>query len=131
MKLRPVKRAVAQPTPEAPTEKKPRKKSENTLPSDEYKPIYPPMRFLVSDKPSYKDPAKRVKHYLEVSVKRANDEEALPMCYIGTYQESDFYTGYLKGKTTSLPVSEIASLVEVLSDLEDQCERDGLMGEYE
>lgn len=131
MRLRPVKRAVAQPTPEPPKERPRRKKSDNTLPSDKYTPIFPPVRFKVSDKPSYKDPTKSVKHYLEVSVKRADDEEALPMCYIGTYQESDFYTGYLKGKTVCLPINELSSLIEVLSDLEEQCNRENLMDEYE
>lgn len=130
MKLRPTKRALSVPK-EEPTPKTRRKKSENTLPSDEYKPIYPPVRFLVSDKPSHKDETKRVKHYLEVSVKRTNDEVALPMCYISTYQESDFYTGYLKGKNISLPVTEIASLIETLSEVEEQCDKDGLMKEYE
>lgn len=128
MKLRPVKRNV--PPPEPP-KKKERKKSQNTLPSDEYKPIYEPFRFLVSDRPSHKDPDSRVKHYLEVKVIRTNDEEGLPVCHVSTYQESEFYTGYLKGKSITLPVTEIASLVEALSDVEDQCERDGLMEEYE
>lgn len=129
MKLRPVKRKVEAPPP-APAPKE-RRKSKNTLPPDEYKPIYEPIRFLVSDKPSNKDPEKRVKHSLEVKVIRANDSEGLPMCQVSTYQESDFYTGYLKGKSITLPVTEIAALVDVLSDLEDQCERDGLMKEFE
>lgn len=129
MKLRPVKRKVEAPPP-APAPKE-RKKSKSTLPPDEYKPIYEPIRFLVSDKPSNKDPEKRVKHSLEVKVIRANDSEGLPMCQVSTYQESDFYTGYLKGKSITLPVTEIAALVDVLSDLEDQCERDGLMKEFE
>lgn len=129
MKLKPVKRNLP-PVPATP-EKKERKKTQNTLPSDEYKPMYEPVRFLVSDKPSHKDPDTRVKHYLEVKVIRSNDEEGLPMCQISTYQESDFYTGYLKGKSITLPVSEIASLTDTLGDIEDQCERDGLMKEFE
>lgn len=128
MKLRPVKRKVEAPPPPPP--KKERKKSKNTLPSDEYKPIYEPIRFLVSDKASNKDPEKRVKHYLEVKIVRSNDEFGLPMCQISTYQESEFYTGYLKGKSITLPVSEIATLTETLSDLEDQCARDGLTEEF-
>lgn len=130
MKLRPVKRNVPPPAPAVPP-KKERKKNNNTLPLDEYKPIYEPFRFLVSDRPSRRDPESRVKHYLEIKVIRINDEEGLPVCQVSTYQESNFYTGYLKGKSITLPVSQLATLVEALSDAEDQCERDGLMEEYE
>lgn len=130
MKLRPAKRTVTPVQPPEEPKKTPRKKSENTLPTDTYKPLYEPFRFLVSDKPSHKDPEQRVKYYLEVSVKRSDDELGLPMCYISTYQESPFYTGYLKGKNICLPITEIASLVEVLSDTEDQCARDNLMDEF-
>ena len=130
MKLKPVKRNVPTPPPAEP-KKKERKKSKNTLPSDEYKPLFEPYRFLVSDKPSHKDPTKGVKHYLEVKAVRSNDDEGLPMCQVSTYQEAEFYTGYLKGKSITLPITEIASLVEALSDLENQCEDAGLMKEFE
>lgn len=132
MKLKPVKRHLPPPPPEPPKEKKERKKSQKkSLASDEYQPLFPPYRFLVSDKPSHKDPAVSVKHYLEIKAIRANDDEGLPVCQVSTYQEAEFYTGYLKGKSITLPVTEIASLVEALSDLDNQCEDAGLMKEYE
>jgi len=127
MKLKPVKRKVQVPPPEPP--KQERKKTKNTLPSDEYKPIYEPVRFKVREVPSRKDPDSKVKQYVEVSVKRNDSDNGLPYMWMTLYQESDFYTGYLKGKTVYLPVKEVPTLLEHLEDLLDQCERDGLLGE--
>lgn len=129
MKLKPVKRNLPPPPPVEEKPKKQRKSGKNTLPPDNYQPIVGPFRFLVSDRPSHKDPDSRVKHYLEVSIKRSPDELGLPMCYVSTYQESDFYTGYLKGKSITLPVTEIASLVEYLESVEEQADKLGLLQE--
>lgn len=119
MKLKPVKRKVEAPAPE---EKKPRTKKE-TLPKDEYKPMFEPIRFLVREEPSRKDPTKVVKQYLELSVKRYDDDAAQPYVWCTMYQESEFYTGYLKGKTIYLPLEMLYDLIDNLTELSDECDK--------
>ena len=124
MKLKPVKRKVTAPTPEPVKEEPKRGKStKNTLPSDEYSPMFPPTRFLVREEPSKKDPEKTVKQYLELSVKRYNDDAAQPYVWVQMYQESEFYTGYLKGKTVYLPLENLPDFISNLSDLGEECEK--------
>lgn len=96
-------------------------KQSNKLPSDEYKPLFPPMRFQVREYSTYKDPNKKVKVFLEVSVKRlGEDDDEAPVCvFISMYQESEKYTGYLKGKCTYFPLEEIATVIEYLQDTLD------------
>lgn len=101
-----------------------KKKTENTLPSDEYKPMFPPTRILVREIPNYKEPSKVTKHYLELSVKRfKDDDENAPMVYVQMYQESDFYTGYLKGRTVYIPLEMLYDFIDGLSDLSEECDK--------
>lgn len=130
MKLKPVikkefKQAVQQ--QETPKKTTPaRKKQENTLPPDEYKPMFPPKRLLVKEVPSHKDPTKMVRQYLELSVKRFDDDEAMPHVWVQMYQESEFYTGYLKGKTVYLPLEMLYDLIDGLTDLSEECDKRGI-----
>lgn len=124
MKLRPTKKLVlAEPQEESVPVKQPRKKQENTLPPDVYSPMFKPMRILVKEAPSSKDPTKIVKQYLELSVKRFDDDEAKPFVWVQMYQESEFYTGYLKGKTVYFPLEMLFDVIESLSDLSEECEK--------
>lgn len=127
MKLKPVKK-LQRPEQQVTTPKKeePRKKKENRLPSDEYKPMFPPKRLLVRETPSSKDPSKVVKQYLEISVKRFDDDEALPHVWVQMYQESEFYTGYLKGKTIYLPLEMLYDFIDGLNDLSEECDKRGI-----
>ena len=118
MKLKPKKRVAREEVKVT----EPKTKRENRLPPDEYKPIFPPQRFLVRKEPSLKDESKEVKQYLEVSVKRFNDD-AKPYVWISMYQESELYTGYLKGKTVYLPLSKLYDLVDELNALGDKCDQ--------
>ena len=104
-------------------EKPKKKKQENTLPSDEYRPMFEPMRILVRETHSYKDPTMVVKQYLELSVKRYDDDEALPFVWVQMYQESEFYTGYLKGKTVYLPLEMLYDFIDGLNDISDECDK--------
>lgn len=124
MKLKPVKKL----TPPQQQEETPKKtKKENKLPDDVYKPMFEPIRFIVRETPSHKDPTKMVRQFIELSVKRFNDdEENQPMVYIQMYQESDFYTGYLKGKTVHLPLEMLTDLIDNLSDLSEKCDKLGI-----
>ena len=123
MKLRPVIKKELNKVQETP-KKKNNYKKENKLPPDEYSPMFPPIRFLVRDMPSYKDSTRNIKQYLELSVKRfGEDEENSPSVYIQMYQESDFYTGYLKGKSIHLPLEMLYDLIDNLSDLSEECDR--------
>ena len=126
MKLKPViKKELKKPeTQEQPTSKKlPKKKQENKLPPDGYKPMFDPIRLLVRETPSNKDCSKMVKQYLELSVKRFDDDEAMPYVWVQMYQESEFYTGYLKGKTIYLPLEMLYDLIDGLNDLSEECDK--------
>lgn len=134
MKLRPIKRKVPEVQAEPLVENPSRKKKANKLPPDIYKPMIAPVGFLVRETHNSKDPSKVIKQYIEISVKRLNDLSARPFVWISMYQESDFYTGYLKGKTTYLPLNKLDTLIEYLEDVSNKCadeniEDDGL--EYE
>ena len=126
MKLKPViKKTVTMEQTKKEEPKKQRKSGKNnTLPPDSYKPMFKPTRFLVKETPSKNDPTKIVKQYLELSVKRfGDDEENAPMVYIQMYQGSDFYTGYLKGKTVYLPLEMLYDLIDNLTDLSEECDK--------
>lgn len=122
MKLKPIKRTALKKSVEVQKEPKKREKKENSLPSDEYRPMFPPLRFLIREYPSYKNPEKINKDYLEISVKRFDDDEA-PTCVFATmYRESEAYTGYLKGKTIHFPLNALGDVLENLEDIADRCE---------
>lgn len=122
MKLKPVIRKIELPQEEPP--KKPRKKSENRLPSDEYAPMFDPQKILVRETPSKNNPTKRVKQYIEISVKRfGGDDENAPMVYMQMYQESEMYTGYLKGKTCYFPLEMLYDIKDALDVVDEECEK--------
>ena len=85
--------------------------------------MFKPIRFLVRETRSYKDPAKVVKQYIELSVKRIDDDEAMPMVYMQMYQESEFYTGYLKGKTVHYPLEMLYDVIDNLTELSEECDK--------
>lgn len=120
MKLKPVKRQVETP---APQEEKKQRTSNKSLPRDEYTPMFKPIRLLVREEPSKKDPTKVVKQYLELSVKRYDDDAAQPYVWCTMYQESEFYTGYLKGKTIYLPLEMLYDYIDSLTELSDECDK--------
>ena len=122
MKLKPVIKKELKQSVQT-QDKKPKKKQENKLPPDVYYPMFEPKRILVRETPSSKDPTKVVKQYLEISVKRYDDDEALPFIWVQMYQESDFYTGYLKGKTIYLPLEMLYDFIDSLNDLSEEADR--------
>ena len=99
------------------------KKQESKLPPDVYHPMFEPIRLLVKETPSSKDCTKMVKQYLELSVKRFDDDEAMPFVWVQMYQESEFYTGYLKGKTIYLPLEFLYDFIDSLTDLSEECDK--------
>lgn len=114
MKLKPKKRQSRVEFQEV-KEVKPHKKSENKLPPDEY-PELVQKKILVRQ-------ADNFRQYLEISVKRyENDEENPYMCQITMAQESERYTGRLKGKTIYLPIESVMDLIDTLSEVLDECE---------
>lgn len=124
MKLKPRIKKVDKPQKVEVSKK--RKSNTNTLPKDEYLPMFEPIRFLVKERPSVKDPSKMVRQYFELSVKRFDDDEAEPNVWIQMYQESESYTGYLKGKTVYLPLEMLYDLIDGLSDLSEECHQRGI-----
>ena len=125
MKLKPVIKKELKQSVQT-QDKKPKKKQENKLPPDVYYPMFEPKRILVRETPSNKDATKMVKQYLELSVKRYDDDEALPFVWLQMYQESEFYTGYLKGKTVYLPLEMLYDLIEHLNEIDEECEKRGI-----
>lgn len=125
MKLKPIKKLPqVQPKEEVVPKKETKKKTENKLPPDEYTPMFEPIRLLVRETPSHKDCSKVVKQYLELSVKRYGEDYVnQPMVYVQMYQESDFYTGYLKGKTVYLPLEMLYDFMDSLNDLSEECDK--------
>ena len=123
MKLRPVKRTELKKsvTPQEEQSKK-REKKENKLPPDGYRPMFPPIRFLVREYPSFKNPEKINRDYIEMSVKRFDDDEAPACVFVQMYRESEAYTGYLKGKTVHFPISALGDVLENLESVSDKCE---------
>ena len=130
MRLKPIKKLQKPEQQVEPVKKEQtkRKKQENKLPSDEYKPMFEPIRMLVRETPSNKDCTKMIKQYLELSVKRfKDDDENQPMVYVQMYQESDFYTGYLKGKSIYLPLEMLYDFMDNLNDLSEECDKRGIV----
>lgn len=123
MNLRPVKKASL-PVQEPVKEKKKTKRetNKNKLAPDGYRPMFDPIRILVRETPSHKDPMKKVRQYLECCVKRFDDDEAMPFVWVQMYQESEMYTGYLKGKTVYLPLEMLYDFIDTLNDLSDKAD---------
>lgn len=109
--------------------KKPEKKEKQDKFVDEYKPMFPPIRFLSREFLNSKGDT--VKQYLELTVKRFDDDYALPFLWITMYQESPFYTGYLKGKTVYLPLDNFNDLFSNLDNLKKIAEEKELFGIYD
>ena len=84
--------------------------------------MFPPMRFLVREYPSFKNPEKINRDYIEMSVKRFDDDEAPACVFVQMYRESEAYTGYLKGKTVHFPISALGDVLENLESVSDKCE---------
>ena len=115
MKLKPTIKGMKSLPKAEPQEKKQRKSQANKLPSDEYKPMFEPIRFLVRETHSSKDPTKVIKQYI--------DDEALPFVWLQMYQESEIYTGYLRGKCVYLPLEMLYDLIENLQTVDEECEK--------
>lgn len=127
MKLKPVKRPELKKKVEFDKPKEePRKtggKKANKLPPDGYQPMFPPIRFLVREYPTFKDPTKFNKDYLEISVKRFDDDEAPACVFIQMYRESETYTGYLRGKCNHFPLEALYEVIEKLQEISDECDK--------
>ena len=109
--------------------KKPEKKEKQDKFVDEYKPMFPPIRFLSREFLNSKGDT--IKQYLELTVKRFDDDYALPFLWITMYQESPFYTGYLKGKTIYLPLDNFNDLLSNLDEIKKIAEEKELFGMYD
>lgn len=124
MKLKPIKKLAVQTVEEKPA-KKEQTKTTNKLPKDGYDPMFPPIRFLARETRRWKDNSV-IKQYIEVSVKRFDgdeDDSATPFLWIQMYQESNFYTGYLKGKTCYMPLEMLYELEEHLEEISEECDK--------
>ena len=122
MKLKP-KKLVTKKVVEEVTEtpKKTRKRTPNTLPSDQYRPLLPPKRILVREF-TQKNTTKLGKLYVEVSVRRYGaDDENAPEVYLQMYQESDFYTGYKKGGS-HFPLEMLYDILDILTEVSEECD---------
>lgn len=125
MKLKPTKLAkrtvIPKEEPAKKTETKKANKKDNKLPPDGYTPMFEPTRILIRE--VRKPDGSSIKQYLEVSVKRFDDDEALPFVWCSMYQESPKYTGYLKGKTIYLPLERLYTFIDTLTEVSEECDR--------
>lgn len=127
MILRPTQKGIRNKESMQQEQEAPKKKKGNKLPSDEYKPMFEPIRVLVRETYSQKNPMATVKQYVELSVKRfQGDYENAPMVYMQMYQESEFYTGYLKGKTVYFPLEMLYDMMDRLNDISETCDEKGI-----
>lgn len=101
---------------------KPIKKDRLSNYSDEYTPEFKPLRLLVRECPSQKDPSRMLKQYLDVSCRRYG-EDGLPFVFCTMYQESETYTGYLKGKTIYFPLEMLYDVNALLEEFSEECEK--------
>lgn len=126
MKLKPTKLAKREVPKEEPkkTETKKANKKENKLPPDGYTPMFEPTRILLRETP--KADGTSVKQYLEISVKRFDDDDALPFVWLSMYQEAPKYTGYLKGKTVYMPLEMLDTVIDALSEVSEECDKRGI-----
>lgn len=121
MKLRPVRKlSVVMESPNTKKESKKEEKSKSKLPKDTYDPMFEPMRFLVSEIPSQKDPSKFTKKFIEITVKRF-DDYGLPYVFLQMYQEAEIYTGYLKGKSVHFPLEMLYEVIDKLEMIDKEC----------
>lgn len=101
-------------------------KRDNSLPEDEYKELIKPVRILVRETP-------KVKQYLVISVKRfggsddTDDIENPVYVYTSMYQESEKYTGFLKGKTNYFPLEMLYDIIDQYSEVSEECDRSGIV----
>lgn len=107
------------------TSKKKRKSHSNSLPTDEYQPLFEPIRFHVNTYISFS--GDEVNDYLEVSVKRfGEDDENAPRVFMQIYRESPKYTGYAKGKSVNFPINEIETVIDSLDVIREKIEEEGV-----
>lgn len=120
MRLKPTKKGLAL-KKSLEEEPKTRKKKGNRLPPDEYKPLIPPQRLLVRENVTE---SRTMKQYVEFSVKRyCGDLVNAPEVYLQGYQESDFYTGYMRGKCIHFPLEMLYDVIDQLTDLSEECDK--------
>ena len=91
------------------------------LAPDVYLPMFEPIRFLVRETPNNKGGLNKT--FLELSVKRFDDDEAQPNVFISMYRESEKYTGYLKGKTVHFPLEMLYDVLERLEEVDKECNK--------
>lgn len=97
------------------------KKKTNTLPPSGYPELITPVKFLVREFTSSIDETKIIKQYVVISVKRFDDDESPVSCFLQLYQESDKYTGFLKGKSVHFPITALDSVIKELQGVSDVC----------
>lgn len=94
--------------------------------SDEYQPeVVSEKKILVRD---YKNTSgKVVKIYLVVKVQRFDKEDGdglgLPYVFLQLYQESERYTGYLRGKSVHFPLEMMYEVLDLLTEVSDTCDK--------
>lgn len=125
MRLKPTIKGLATTQKPAEVKETPKtpKKGANKLPSDEYRPMFDPIRVLTSEKPSKKAGASYlIKQYAEISVKRFG-EDGLPYVCLQGYQECpEGYTGYQRGKNITFPLEMLYDILEALQEVDAKCE---------
>ncbi len=112
---KPVLSKTASKVPEKPARKD---NKNNKLPSDAYKDEITPIELVVDDSRKF-----------IFSVKRGG-ELGLPCVDFRQYQTSDLYTGFTK-KGVNFPLDLLVDVIDMLQQVYDTCDENGLLSEYE
>jgi hypothetical protein len=91
------------------------------LAPDVYLPMFEPKRFLIRETPNKTGGFNKT--FLEMAVKRFDDDEAMPNVFINMYMESERYTGYLKGKSVYFPLEMLYDVLENLEEVSRECDK--------
>lgn len=103
-------------------------KKKNSLPPDEYEPIFEPVKIKVREYTSQKSGEKIIQS-LVMKVMRNNYDDGRIYFYITMFQDSESYTGYMKGKTVYFPITKLDDTIGLMCEAIRKCEESGLIEE--
>ena len=137
LKIKPKKRKTEFPkeeisvkSSEKVSEKSSEKKSgrKNSLPPDEYEPIFEPLKVKLREYTSEKS-GEKVEQYLIMKVMRNNYDNGKVYFYMTMWQDSKSYTGFMKGKTVFFPVTRLDDVIGFMCQAINDCETVNLIEE--
>ena len=104
----------------APIQIKPEKISKNNLPSDDYEPIFEPVKVPLREYEGKNgDP---VRQSLIMKIMRNKYDDGKVYFYATMWQDSESYTGFMKGKTILFPIGRLDDVIGYMCEVIRECE---------